>query len=215
MKPIKNSVVMLFILSFSFMLLAACSSGTTVDRVEQSGEGGAIGPQMIEGATEVIKFDPAIIPLGDGQPVAGTCEGSTIVGGSYRCDLEAGGAAEPCFPAGGGRLLCSPDPVALTYDTLVGPTGTLPQAPPPAPDRATQFFIELETGMTCVIRTGPEPVIIAGITALYDCNEPYTFLLGFEKSAPTWEAALYTIDPATGESPSGKVPTNVKRAWVP
>lgn len=216
MKPFRNSVIALFALAcISLLLLAACSTGTTVVGIEQSGDGGAVGPQMIVGATEVMKFDPASIPVADGEAVGGTCAGSTLVPGSYRCELETGGAAEPCFVAGDQRLICAPDPVAFTYGTLVSATGTLPLVPPPPPDRAVQFFIELDTGMTCAIRTGPEPVILGGVTALYDCNEPYTFLMGFEKSAPTWEAAIYTMDPVTGESPSGKVPVNVKRAWVP
>jgi len=195
-------------------LAGTACSGATVTGVERSGEGGATGPQQIEGATEVLKFDPATIHVGDRQPVGGTCAASAAVAGAYRCDLEGGGTAEPCF-AVGAQLICSPDPVAGTYATLVAGGSPLPTVAPPPPDRQVHFFVELEGGRTCALRTGPEPVIIGGITALYECNEPYTYLLGFEKSAPTWEAALYTLDPATGASPSGKVPVNVVRAWVP
>lgn len=215
MKPIKNSVAILLALScLSFALLAACSSGTTVVSVEQSGEGGAIGPQMIEGATEVVKFDPASIPL-SGAAVEGTCAASTLVQGTYRCELAAGGAAEPCFVVGDQRLLCGPDPVAQSYATLVNAGGKLPSVAPPSPDRAVEFFIELEDGMTCALRTGPEPVILAGVEAKYDCNEPYTFVMGLERSAPAWEAAVYVLDPDTGESSSGELPVNVRRVWVP
>lgn len=216
MKPFRNSVIALFALAcISLLLLAACSTGTTVVGIEQSGDGGAVGPQMIVGATEVMKFDPASIPVADGEAVGGTCAGSTLVPGSYRCELETGGAAEPCFVADDQRLICAPNPVALTYGTLVSATGALPPVPPPPPDRLTEFFVLLKNDKACALRTGPEPVIIAGVTAQFDCNEPYTFIMGLEKSAPTWQAAVYTLDPATGESPSGKVPVDVARVWIP
>lgn len=193
----------------------ACSGGAAVVGVERSGEDGATGPQRIEGATEVVKFDAAAVPLGDRQPVGGACAASIAVPGAYRCDLDSGEAADPCFAVSSARLICNPDPVSGGYATLVDAGSSLsPIAPPPA-DRQVQFFVELEGGRACALRTGPEPVIIGGIAALYECDESYTYLLGFEKSAPAWEAALYTLDPATGASPSGKVPVNVVRAWVP
>lgn len=193
--------------------LAACTIDVPVTGIEQSGEGGAIGPQEIEGATEIVKFDPALIPL-SGAAVEGTCAASTLVTGTYRCELAAGGAVEPCFAVGDQRLLCGPDPVAQSYATLVNAGGGLPSIVPPSPDRAVEFFIELENDMTCALRIGPEPVILAGVEAKYDCSEPYTFVMGFEKSAPAWEAAVYTLDPDTSES-SGKVPVNVRRVWIP
>lgn len=213
MIPFRQVLVIVLVLSAA--MLAACGSGATVVGIDQSGAGGAVGPQQIAGATEVVKFDPANIPLGDRQPVGGTCAASAAVPGAYRCELDGGGAADPCFASSGARLICNPDPVAGSYQTLVTPGNPLPQVPAPPPDRQAHFFVELDGGRACALRTSPEPVIIGGVTALYDCNEPYTYLLGFEKSAPVWEAALYTLDPATGESPSGKVPVNVVRAWIP
>lgn len=225
MKDIRNPAMtrwsrfcLFFLLSLT-ITLTACSIGATVTGIEQSGDSGAVGPQMIEGATEVVKFDPATIPLGDREPVVGACEVSSLVPGTYRCQLGTDGAAEPCFALGGGSLLCGPDPAARTYDTLVSATGSLPSVFPPSPDRAVHFFVELDNGMTCALRSGPEPVIVGGITAVYDCNEPYTYILDggeltLDKSAPAWIAAVYTLDVATGES-SGKTPANVVRAWIP
>lgn len=199
------------------LALVACSGGRAVVDVEESGEG-AVGPQEIKNATEVVRFDPASLPT-SGDAVPGACVESATVPGTYRCDLEAGGAAEPCFALGGTRLLCGPNPAAGTYVALVSPTNTLPSVAPSSPDRAVEFFVEMSSGMTCAIRTGPEPVIIGGIAARYDCSEPYTYILEggqltLDKSAPLWVAAVYTLDPATGES-SGKTPADIRRVWVP
>ena len=197
------------------LLLAACSGGSAVVGVEQSGQG-AVGPQRIENATEVLKFDPASIST-TGEPVAGTCREWAAVPGSYLCELSAE-VTGPCF-ALGGSLICRPDPVAGTYGALVSPTGTLPPVAPPSPDRAVPFFVELASGVICTMRSAPEPVIIGGIEARYECNEPYTYVLGegdppFSQDAPLWEAGVYTLDPATGQS-SGKVPVGVSRVWIP
>ena len=210
---IKQSWVVVCLSIFLLLLLVACSGGANGGASE-----GAVGPQEIKGATEVVKFDPASLPL-SGDLVAGACAASSIVPGAYRCDLEGGVPAEPCFALGGTRLVCEPDLVAGTYDILVSPTGTLPSVAPPSPDRAVAFFVELATELTCAIRTTPEPVIIGGMAALYDCSEPYTYILDggeltFDKSAPVWRAAVSTLDPATGES-SGQNPTDVRRVWIP
>lgn len=197
--------------------LVACSGGSTAVGVEQSGQG-AIGPQQIEEATEVLKFDPGSIATA-GDPVAGSCRELAAVPGTYQCDL-ASEVAGPCFALGGTRLICGPNPVTDAYDALVGSEAALPPVAPPSPDRAVPFFVELANGMTCEFRVAPEPVIIAGIPALYECSEPYMYLLGeggsaFSRDAPTWEVGVYTLDPDTGASPSGKVPVDVARAWIP
>lgn len=199
-------------------LLAGCSGGAEVIGVEQSG--GQVGPQEIVGATEVLRFDPALIPLDGEEAEPGQCGASTIVSGTYRCATDGGETLEPCFVVDDRTLICDPDPVSLAFAGLVRlTTGALPQVAPPPPDRAVVFFVELNTGMTCAIRATPEPVIIGGIAAIYDCDEPYTYILDggdltFDKSAPAWSAAVYTLDPDTGES-SGKAPAGVKRAWLP
>ncbi|MCA9866039.1 MAG: hypothetical protein KIS95_04595 [Anaerolineae bacterium] len=196
------------------LLLVACSGGP------DSGEtqGGAVGPQEIKGATEVVKFDPAALPL-SGDPVPGPCVASSVVPGAYRCDPDGVGPVEPCFALSSTRLVCHPDPVAGTYSTLVSPAGLLPSVAPPSPDRAVAFFAELSTGLTCAIRTTPEPVIIGDRAALYDCSEPYTYILDggqltFDKNAPAWSAAVITLDPATGDS-SGETSAEVRRVWIP
>lgn len=199
------------------LLPVACSGGAAIVGVEQSGQG-AVGPQQIEGATEVLKFDPTSIAT-QGDPVADACRELAAVPGTYQCDL-ASEVAGPCFALGGTRLICGPNPVTGTYHALVGPTVALPSVAPPSPDRAVPFFVELANGVTCEFRVAPEPVIIGGIPALYECSEPYTYLLGeggsaFSRDAPTWEAGLYTLDPDTGASPSGKVPVDVARVWIP
>lgn len=213
-----EGIILLALSALVALFLTACSNGAAVTGIEQSG--GAVGPQEIEGATEVVRFDPASIPLGDDEAVPGACAESAVVPGAYRCDLAAGDPAEPCFALGGTRLICGPDPVADTYRALVSPTNTLPSVLPPSPDRAVVFFVELDTGMTCIIRTAPEPVIIGGLAASYDCDQPYTYLLGdqnmvFGKDAPLWQAGVFTLDPATGASPSGKVPKGIVRVWIP
>lgn len=211
-----NLIVMAWAV-FAGLFLGACANDAAVVGIDQSG--GAVGPQEIEGATEVIRFDPASIPLSSSDPVPGECEASTAVLGAYRCALEAGDPAEPCFPVDGGQLLCGPNPVAGTYRFLVELANTLPAVPPPPPDRVMAFVVELDGGMTCALRTAPEPVIIGGVPAVYDCDEPYTYIpdggeLTLDRSAPTWTAAVYTLDPATGES-SGGTPAGIRRVWVP
>ena len=156
-------------------LPAACSGGAAVVGVEQSGEGVA-GPQRIEGATEVLKFDPTSIAT-QGDPVAGVCHELADLPGTYQCDL-ASEMAGPCFALGGARLICGPNPVAGTYDSLVAPIDAPASVAPPSPDQAVPFFVELANGMTCAFRVAPEPVIIGGIAARYECDEPYTYLLG-------------------------------------
>ena len=199
------------------VILVACSGGPGVASIEQSG--GEIGPQEIAGATEILKFDPVSIPVGDDEPVAGACEASAVVKGVYRCVLDDA-AADPCFSIDGRRLLCNPDPVAGTYDVLVSAEDALPIISPPPLDEATVFFVELAGGLTCAIRTSAEPVIIGGVAANYECDQPYTYILGegdppFSKDAPIWWAGVYTLDPDTGESPSGKIPRDILRVWIP
>lgn len=195
-------------------LLAACSGGAAV--VEQSGQG-ATGPQKIENATQVVKFDPSSIPTAS-DPVTGTCREWAAVPGTYQCDL-ADEVTGPCFALGGTRLICRPDPVAGTYGALVSPSETPPSIVPPSPEHVVVFFAELDDGVTCAMRTAPEPVIIDGKEARYECSEPYTYILGegdsfFSHDAPLWEASIYTLDPATGQS-SGKTPVGVRRVWIP
>lgn len=196
--------------------LAACS-GAGITGIEQSGDG-ATGPQKIENATTITRFDPTSIAI-SGEPVEGTCHELAAIPGTYRCDL-ANRVVGPCFALDATRLLCGPDPAHNTYTALVTPTGDLPAVAAPSPDRTMPFFVALGNGMTCHYRAAPEPVIIGGIIAQYECDEPYTFLLGegeppFSHDAPLWEAGLYTLDPATGTSPSGKVPVSVLQVWIP
>lgn len=198
------------------LFLAACSGGAAVVGVEQSGQG-AVSPQQIEGATEVVKFDPASIPAA-GDPVDGTCREWPAVPGAYLCELAAE-VSGPCFALGGTRLICAPNPVAGTYHAIVRPSGALPPVIPPSLDRAVPFFAELANDVTCSVRAAPEPVIIGGVEARYECSEPYTYILGegdspFSLDAPQWEAGVYTLDPTTGES-SGKMPVGVRRVWIP
>jgi len=193
------------------LLLTACSGDG-----EQAGQG-ATGPQKIENATQVVKFDPSSIPA-DSDPVTGTCREWAAVPGAYQCDL-ADRMIGPCFPQGGTRLICAPNPVAGTYGALVSPGESLPSVAPPAPEHVVAFFVELDGGVTCAMRAAPEPVIIGGIEARYECSEPYTYILGegdaaFSHDAPLWEAGLHTLDPATGQS-SGEAPVGVRRAWIP
>lgn len=211
-----NNLCMILGLVLAGISLAACS-GSTVTGIEQAGEG-AVGPQQIEEATEVVKFDPASIAA-DQQPVSAACRELAAVPGTYQCDLESE-VTGPCFALGGTRLLCGPNPVSNTVHALVSPSGPLPPVTPPSPDRTVPFFVELANGMTCTYRTAPEPVIIGGVAAQYECDEPYTFLLGegdppFSRDAPMWEAGLYTLDPDTGTSPSGKLPVDILRVWIP
>lgn len=191
-------------------LLAACS-GLTASNEDTNG--GLVGPQEIKGATEVLPFDPTAIAPG-GAATGGLCDASTIVPGTHRCVLDSGGLAEPCFTSGG-SLLCSPDPVAGAVKALVNPAAPPPTLIPPSVDQLVPFFVELDGGRTCAIRTGVEPVLIGGAPALFDCDTPYTYIVRFDKSAPTWRAALVALDPATGQTPGGETLVNVLRAWVP
>jgi hypothetical protein len=207
----------LLVAPLALMVLSAACSGAAGEVIEGTGQG-AIGPQRIENATEVLKFDPAAIAPGDFNPVPGGCLESAVVPGSYRCELELDGPVEPCFALNGERLLCNPDPVDGAFNVLVRPANALPPVAPPSPDRAVVFFVELDGGLTCAIRAGPEPVIIGGAAASYDCDAPFTYLVGegmatFNREAPLWAAAVHTLDPATGQS-SG-APANVRRAWIP
>ncbi|MBK7216692.1 MAG: hypothetical protein IPH95_06405 [Candidatus Promineofilum sp.] len=171
------------------------------------------GPQQIVGATELLPFDATTFPAGDGPAVGGVCVASAVVPGAYRCELDGGGADEPCFALGGTRLVCGPNPVAGNYRALVSPSAALPAVAPPPPEDRLEFFVALRDGPTCAIRTGPEPVIVGGAAATFDCDAPYTYLTTLDKSGPTWRAMLSTLDPATGAA-SGTL-MEVARAWVP
>jgi hypothetical protein len=173
-----------------------------------------VGPQQIVGATELLPFDATTFPAGNDAAVAGTCAASAVVPGAYRCELEAGGVDEPCFALGATRLVCGPNPVAGSARALVSPSAPLPPVLPPPPDQRTEFFVQLRDGPTCAIRTGPEPVIVGGAAATFDCDTPYTYLTTLDKSGPTWRATLVTLDPATGGA-SATVISDVARAWVP
>lgn len=198
----------LLFLALAFSFLVACG-GDPAD----GGEAGLVGPQEIKGATEVVQFDPATITPG-GAVVGGACDVSLIVPGTHRCVLDSGDVTEPCFAAGG-PLLCGPDPVAGAVKALVNPSAPPPTVVPPPMDQLAPFFVELDGGRACAIRTGVEPVLIGGAPALFDCDAPYTYIVRFDKSAPTWRAALVTLDPATGQTPGGETLVNVLRAWVP
>ena len=171
------------------------------------------GPQQIVGATELLPFDATTFPAGDGPAVGGVCVASAVVPGAYRCELDGGGADEPCFALGGTRLVCGPNPVAGNYRALVSPSAALPAAAPPPPEDRLEFFVALRDGPTCAIRTGPEPVIVGGAAATFDCDAPYTYLTTLDKSGPTWLVILSTLDTATGAA-SGTL-MEVARAWVP
>ncbi len=192
---------------FAALALVACG-GAPADPSATVG-----GPQQIVGATELLPFDPMTFPAGDGPTVAGVCAASALVPGAYRCELDGGGAEEPCFALGGARLVCGPNPVAGSARALVSPSAPLPPVQPAPPEEVAAFFVELRDGPTCAIRTAPEPVIFGGATATFDCDAPYTYLMAIDKSGPTWRALLSTLDPATGTS-SGTL-TDVARAWVP
>lgn len=190
------------------ILLAGCGPGATAPGNDPA------TLAHIADATEIVQFNPASIPLGNSQPVGGECRASTVVIGTLRCELATGEASEPCFATGGGSVLCDPNPVTGSYAHLINPTSALPSMSTPPFDRAVQFFVELDGGMTCALRTGPEPVIINGATALYDCDQPYTFLMGIDRSAPTWTVTLDTLNPSSGET-STVAPAAIKRVWIP
>jgi hypothetical protein len=207
----RNRTWQLITIVFPIIALVVVGCGGGTSQVSE-----IVGPQEIANATEVLKFDPSGIPLDGRDPVSGTCGALSAVPGTYFCVLDGGGSMAPCFALAGERLLCDPNPVSGTYQTLVSPDAPLPAVLPPSPDQAEVFFVELDGSVrTCVTHSGIEPVIIAGVVAQFDCDAPFTYLLGIEKSTPIWEAALYTLDPATGNSPSGKVPVDVVRAWIP
>jgi len=197
------------VLALPAALLCFACSGPTTDPAAD-----ATGPQQIVGATELLPFDATTFPGGNDPAVAGTCAASAVVPGTYRCELTAGGAGEPCFPLGGARLVCGPNPVAGSVRALVSSAAPLPSLAPPPPDQRTEFFVELRDGPTCAIRTGPEPVIVGGAAATFDCDAPYTYLTTIDRSGPTWRATLVTLDPATGAA-SATTTNDVARAWVP
>lgn len=196
-------------LLFLVGLSVACGGDVEVVGVEVSGAESDAG-------TALIPFDPDSFPLDAvAEPVVAVCVPSQAVVGTYHCRTEATGeTADPCFRLADGDLLCEPNPVTEDYAMRVRPADPLPALSAP-PDDADPFFLELEGAVTtCTLRTGIEPVVVAGVAARYDCDAPYTYVMGFEKSSPVWEAALYVLDPATGGSSSGKVPVNVMRAWT-
>lgn len=206
---VKKAVVGLIIIG---LLLAACGGAAEVDQ-----SGGAVGPQQIADATEVLRFDPAALPQGGDAPFPGQCVESTSVPGSYRCEMETDFVAEPCFALSDTRLICNPNPATESYGLLVNPQNPVPSVPPPSPDRAVPFFVELDGGLTCAIRTAPEPVILDGVAATYDCDTPFTYLVGddpFDRNAPTWTTIPFTLNPAAGQATVGES-AGVLRAWIP
>lgn len=193
------------------VLILAAGCGGDADIIGE--QAGVVGPQEIANATQVIKFDPAAVSA-EGDPTPGECVASAIVPGSYRCDVGEGDPAEPCFALGGTRLACDPDPVGGSAGLLVEPTNALPSVLPASPDQAVAFFLELAGGLTCVIRNSPEPVILDGTAAQYDCDRPYTYVMDIGRAQPTWQATVHTLNPETGGS-SGGTPTDVVRVWIP
>jgi hypothetical protein len=195
--------------ALSFLLaLASCSNEAAVVGTETSGSPAPAGGQL----TTISRFDPATIPVA-GEAVPGTCAASSAVVGAYRCTAE-NALFDPCFALADGRLICSPNPVSQTYAALIDPGGALPAAAAPDAD-ANPFLIELEGDVrVCALRTAAEPVSVGGVVALYDCDAPYTYVVGFEKAQPYWEAAVFVLDPNTGAW-SGKLPRTVLRAWTP
>lgn len=197
--------------------LAACGgAGGTPGQGDPSSD--AVGPQQIPNATEVIKFDPAAMAV-SGDPTAGVCVESSFVPGTYRCQPDAGDPAEPCFALGGARLICRPDPVTGAVGSLISPSAPLPSVVPPSIDRAIVFFVELDTGQTCAIRAAAEPVVLDVGTASFECNTPYTYLVGdatttLNDNTPQWTTTVYTLDPATGGASTGTA-AGVRRAWIP
>ena len=187
--------------------LAACANASTDPSAP-------IGPQEIVGATELLPFDATTFPAGNDAAVGGTCAASAVVPGTYRCELDTGGADEPCFALGATRVVCGPNPVAGSARTLVSPSAPLPALLPPPPDQRTEFFVQLRDGPTCAIRTGPEPVIVGGAAAIFDCDAPYTYLTTLDKFGPTWRTTMVTLDPATGGA-SATTTSDIARAWVP
>lgn len=207
---IRNRLVVVGMMAV--MAMAAACGGSTVVGVEQTG-GGDPG----EPATELIRFDADSFPLDESvAAVDGMCVPSQAVPGSYRCRTEADGqTVDPCFGLSSGDLVCEPNPVDGSYTLQLRPTGPLP-ALSRVPEDAEPFFLELDGDAgPCVAHTGIEPVLLAGIPARYDCAEAYTYVLGFEKSTPVWDAAVVVLDPATGDSTVGGIPTAVLRAWRP
>lgn len=199
--------------------LAACSGGAGGTPGQGDPSSGAVGPQQIPNATEVIKFDPAAIPAGDAAPLAAVCAESTLVPGAYRCQPDAGDAAEPCFALGGARLICRPNPVTGAIGGLIRPSAPLPSVAPPSIDRAIVFFVELDTGQTCALRVAAEPVVLDAGTASFECDTPYTYLVGdatttLNDNTPQWTTTVYALDPATGGASTGTA-AGVRRAWIP
>jgi hypothetical protein len=214
----RPSLYCAIITSLILLTLGACAGDATgPGAVEQLP--GAVGPQQIANATEIIKFDPALLPLGDAAPIAGTCAESSLVPGAYRCQPDGGDPAEPCFALSGARLACRPNPVTGQIAGLISPSAPLPSVAPPSIDRAVVFFVELDSGQTCAIRAAAEPVVLDAGTAGFECDTPYTYLVGdaataFDKSAPQWTTTVYTLDPTTAGAATG-VTAGVRRAWIP
>ena len=81
------------------LTLAACGNTPTDPSAP-------IGPQEIVGATELLPFDATTFPTGNDAAVTGTCAASAVVPGAYRCELDTGGADEPCLALGATRVIC-------------------------------------------------------------------------------------------------------------
>jgi hypothetical protein len=174
------------------------------------------GAESGSGGTEIIPFDPASIPINESQPVFdASCAASVAVprAGAYSCSFENGGAGDPCFVVEGDRLMCGPNPVHGSYQTLVTATEPLPETGSTASE-PVPFFLDIGSNKPpCVKRA--EPSEVSGYTATYTCRAPGAFIVGdLDTSGATWVAQYITTDTQNTQVTYGPEASDVVRAWV-
>ena len=176
----------------------------------------AAGRPLAELPTQVVPFDPAVLPPTASQTALGAvCGPSAAVprAGAYACQVEGtSDRLDPCFALSDTALACAVNP-ATGVHTLVTATDPLPgttdaQAAP------VPFYVELGGAKPPCAKRG-QPVAIGGYAATYACQAPGAWLVGpLATARPVWIAQYATSDTQHTAITYGPEPTRVARAWV-
>lgn len=212
MKRFSHSLLLMALI----LIVAMCTSERDESEQPLETSSKVLGGAESGSRSEIILFDPASIPLNNGQPVFdGTCTASVVVprAGAYRCEFENGGVGDPCFAVEGDRLMCEPNPVFGSYQALVAVKEPLPEAQTTV-EEPVPFFLDIGSNKPpCAKRA--EPFEVSGYTVTYTCHAPGAFIVGdLDTSAATWTADYITTDTQSTQVTYGPESSDVVRAWV-
>lgn len=164
--------------------------------------------------TEFIEFDPGSIEPDQETPISGTCEPSINIPGTYICNMEGGGAGEPCFILEDDLLMCDPNPVFENYQSIVKASNELSETL--TPTQNSPFYIQLEGNTPpCSINTAKDSKI-ADQEVTYNCDAPGMSIVGpLDNSEAFWTANYVIVGTSTGEITTPPTEAGIVTAWLP